>query len=66
LRTLEDTLGKGIGWSLSPTSGKGTPLAHVSRMTLNATLTFKHVLDEHAALDDILVGVELFVVRSDE
>lgn len=29
-------------------------------------LTFEHVFDEDAALDNFLVGVELFVVRGDE
>jgi hypothetical protein len=28
--------------------------------------TFKHVLDENTALDDLFIGVKLFIVRSDE
>lgn len=29
-------------------------------------LTFKHVLDEHAALNDILLGRELFIIGGDK
>jgi hypothetical protein len=61
-RTLEETLGKGIGWSVSPTSLTDKRL-NTGAATLKIVLiTFEHVLDENAALDNFLVCVELLVV----
>lgn len=63
-KTLAVTLGRGIGWSLSPTSAEAmsTMWQHFS-LTLR---TLQHVLDEHRALSDILVDGEGLVVGCDE
>lgn len=58
-RTLEVTLGRGMGWSDSPTSEKafrGRADAAAGR------LAFQHVLDEHRADDNILLGLEGLIV----
>lgn len=65
--TLEETLGRGMGWSDSPTS------KNKRRWSVRATQpgeerkrTLEHVLDENGALDNLLVGIELLVVGRDE
>jgi hypothetical protein len=65
-KTLEETLGRGMGWSDSPTSKEKKDLRGLWRTGLETRHTLKHVLDEDAALNDLLVGVELFVIGSDE
>ncbi len=63
--TLEDTLGRGIGWSDSPTSKRDNQQAGwVARN--KGGLAFKHVLDEHAALNNFSISGELLIVRSDK
>ena len=66
MRTLDDTLGSGIGWSLSPTSVDRHCQKKVWHKASDGQPTFKHVLDEHAALGDLLVDDELLIVGGDE
>lgn len=64
-RTLDETLGRGMGWSDSPTSALIRVRSENARMIMLAP-TFEHVLDQHAALDNVFVGGELFIIRGDE
>ena len=69
--TDEETLGNGIGWSLSPTSvGEKRGLDMEWRKAAaeggGGELAFEHVLDEDAAFSNFLVDDELFVIGGDE
>lgn len=57
-------MGSGIGWSLSPTStgGRGGQVWDGGRSRGGGELAFKHVLDEDAALGDLLVDGELLII----
>jgi hypothetical protein len=54
-----------MGWSDSPTSGTEHGETGMSQRVAGSR-TLEHVFDEDAALDNLLVGVELFIVRSNE
>jgi hypothetical protein len=54
-----------MGWSDSPTSKHGA--SDIAQLAGGETRhTFQHVLYQNRALDDFLVGMELFIVRSNE
>ena len=59
-------MGSGIGWSLSPTSVDRHCQKKVWHKASDGQPTLKHVLDEDAALGDLLVDDELLVIGSDE
>lgn len=68
-RTLEETLGRGMGWSLSPTSVDGSSLSaqrREARTTPTTRRTLEHVLDEDTAFGNLLVHDELLIIGSDE
>jgi len=65
-RTLDETLGSGIGWSLSPTSEKSRVSGRLTGGIIGLGFTLEHVFDKHGAFCDVLFDDELFVIRGDE
>ena len=65
--TDEETLGNGMGWSLSPTSeGDEAVRYEMAGVVRGGVPTFEHILDEDAALSDFLVDDELLIIGGDE
>ena len=65
--TDEETLGKGRGGSLSPASrSKQGGQIKCGGGVRSSVLAFQHVLDEGAALSNVLVDNELLVIGGDE
>jgi hypothetical protein len=63
-KTLDETFGNGIGWSLSPTSeARVSGCWACGRKSGN---TFEHVFDQYGTFRNVLVDDELFVIRGDE
>ncbi len=64
-KTLDETFGSGIGWSLSPTS-EGRVLGWWIVCGWESWATFEHVFDQYGTFCDVLVNDELFVIRGHE
>jgi hypothetical protein len=64
-KTLDETFGNGIGWSLSPTS-EGRVSGWWAACGRKSGNTFEHVFDQYGTLCNFLVDDELFVIGGDE
>lgn len=64
-KTLDETLGSGMGWSLSPTSKKVACKGRWMRCT-RMRFTFEHVFDQDGTFCDVLFDDKLFIIRGDK
>lgn len=64
-KTVDDTFGNGIGWSLSPTSEVWVSGWWAACEQKSGT-TFEHVFYQYGTLCNFLVDDELFVIRGNE